>query len=149
MSKRPTKRGRKSRPVRPAEITSPLTPSDVLDLFRQEARPLKWPQIRGAAKVHRGPDADRLRGLLRGLCHSGELFIDSAGAYHLSESQGNVTGELERRERGAFALRSDERVIISDMRAHPTSIDFGRQRHVYDVRKKVYRGYSFAELSHP
>ena len=108
MPKRPTKRGRKSRPVRPAEITSPLTPSDVLDLFRQEARPLKWPQIRGAAKVRRGPDADRLRGLLRGLCHSGELFIDSAGAYHLSESQGNVTGELERRERGAFALRSDE-----------------------------------------
>lgn len=104
MPKHPIKSSRKSRPAR---TPSPLTPSTVLALFRDAARPLKWPQIRGASKVHRGPEADRLRGLLRGLCHSGELFIDSVGAYHLSDSQGNVTGELERRERGAFALRCD------------------------------------------
>ena len=68
------------------------------------AGPLKWPQIRGMAGAHRGPDADRLRGLLRGLCHSGELFIDSAGAYHLSQWQGTVTGELSQPERGVFVL---------------------------------------------
>ena len=40
---------------------------------------------------------------------------------------------------------------MSDMRAHPTTIDFGREAHVYDVRKKLYRGYrrEIDEMIHP
>ena len=50
-----------------------------------------------------------------------------------------------------FALRPDERITMSDMRAHPTAIDFGREAHVYDVRRKLYRGYrrNIDELIHP
>lgn len=50
-----------------------------------------------------------------------------------------------------FALRPDERILLSDLRAHPTTIDFGREAHVYDVRKGVYRGYrrQIEEMIHP
>lgn len=50
-----------------------------------------------------------------------------------------------------FALRPDERIFLSDLRAHPTTIDFGREAHVYDVRKGVYRGYrrQIEEMIHP
>jgi len=50
-----------------------------------------------------------------------------------------------------FALRCDERIAMSDLRAHPTKIDFGREAHVYDVRKGIYRGYrqEIDEMIHP
>lgn len=50
-----------------------------------------------------------------------------------------------------FALRPDERIVLSDLRPHPTTIDFGREAHVYDVRKGVYRGYRWQieEMIHP
>ncbi|MCF7854030.1 MAG: beta-galactosidase [Candidatus Pacebacteria bacterium] len=50
-----------------------------------------------------------------------------------------------------FSLRPDERIILSDMRAHPTRIDFGRRAHVYNVREGIYRGYrqEVDEMIHP
>jgi hypothetical protein len=49
------------------------------------------------------------------------------------------------------ALRPDERVLFSDTRAHPTTIDFGRLAHVYDVRAGRYRGHrrQIEDMVHP
>ena len=38
-------------------------------------------------------------------------------------------------------LRYDDIIHMSDLRPHPTVIDFGREAHVYDVRRRLYRGY--------
>lgn len=109
MSKRTPRRGHTKRATDNARASAELTPHEVLALFREEGRPLEWPQIRSLARAHRGPDADRLRGLLRGLAHSGELFLDAAGAYHLNDRQGTVVGELAEPERGAFVLNAEGR----------------------------------------
>jgi ribonuclease R len=71
------------------------SPSDVLALIRAAGRPLRWPEIRDGFGAHRGADADRLRRLLRGLCHSGELHLDDAGAYHVDRPGADIEGVVE------------------------------------------------------
>ena len=103
--------------------------------FRQSvAGALRWAGFvpRVECGVHAGPHGRRpLQATER------VRFVDGAAEY---------VGILR-----DFALRPDERILFSDMRAHPTTIDFGREAHVYDVRRGVYRGYrrQIEEMIHP
>ena len=54
-----------------------LTPTAVVEVFRAQKKPMRWPEIRELAGVRQGGDVDQLRRVLRGLCHSGDLHIDS------------------------------------------------------------------------
>ena len=89
MSRRPSHSVGAPRGAAPSDERSP---SEVLAWFREAGKALRWPEIRARAGVQRGEDADRLRRVLRGLCHAGELHLDSAGAYHVSH-QGSVALE--------------------------------------------------------
>ncbi len=81
-----------------------LAPSAVLELFRAHARALRWPEIRDLIGVQRGAAVDQLRRVLRGLCHTGELHIDSRGAYQLSAHETTIEGVITRNERGRLTL---------------------------------------------
>src|SRR5262249_32490629 len=82
-----------------------LSPSAVLDLFRAHPRALKWPEIRDLVGVQRGAAVDQLRRGLRGLCHAGELHIDSRGAYQCSTPETTIEGTIARNDRGRLVLR--------------------------------------------
>ena len=85
-----------------------LTPSAVLDVFRAHPRALKWPENRDLVGVERGSAVDQLRRVLRGLCHAGELHIDSRGAYQLAARETTVAGLIRRNERGRLTLIADD-----------------------------------------
>ena len=87
-----------------AERATSLTPTSVVELFRAHKKPMKWPEIRDLADVHQGADVDQLRRLLRGLCHAGDLHIDSRGAYQLAAAEVAVNGTIRRGDRGRLVL---------------------------------------------
>ncbi len=87
-----------------AERSTSLTPSAVLELFRAHKKPMKWPEIRDVAGVRQGADVDQLRRVLRGLCHSGDLHIDSRGAYQRAQPETAVDGVIRRGDRGRLVL---------------------------------------------
>src|SRR5262249_2938546 len=66
------------------------------------------PEIRDLVGVERGTAVDQLRRVLRGLCHSGDLHIDSRGAYQLAARETTVAGVIRRNERGRLVLISDD-----------------------------------------
>jgi len=70
-----------------AERSALLTPSAVIELFRAHKKPMRWPEIRDVAGVRQGADVDQLRRVLRGLCHAGDLHIDTRGAYQLAQPE--------------------------------------------------------------
>ena len=87
-----------------AERATSLTPTSVLELFRAHKKPLKWPEIRDLAGVRQGADVDQLRRVLRGLCHAGDLHIDSRGAYQLAAVETSVDGVIRKNDRGRLVL---------------------------------------------
>ena len=87
-----------------AERATSLTPTSVLELFRAHKKPLKWPEVRDAAGVRQGADVDQLRRVLRGLCHAGDLHIDSSGAYQLAALETSVDGVIRKNDRGRLVL---------------------------------------------
>jgi ribonuclease R len=96
-----------SAPAPKTDDASPrLAPTDVLALFRAHKKPMRWPDVRDLVGVRRGADVDTLRRVLRGLCHSGDLHIDSRGAYQLAAPGSSAVGVIVRNERGRLALKS-------------------------------------------
>ncbi len=87
-----------------AERGTLLTPSAVIELFRAQKKPMKWPEVRDHADVRQGAEVDQLRRVLRGLCHSGDLHIDGRGAYHLAVPESVVDGVIRRGDRGRLVL---------------------------------------------
>jgi ribonuclease R len=87
-----------------AEHSALLTPTAVVALFRTHKKPMRWPEIRDVAGVRQGADVDQLRRVLRGLCHSGDLHIDSRGAYQLAQPETAVDGVIRRGDRGRLVL---------------------------------------------
>jgi ribonuclease R len=104
------KRKRRSKSVGSAakntgvERATSLTPTSVLETFRAHKKPLKWPEIRDLAGVRQGADVDQLRRVLRGLCHAGDLHIDSHGAYQLAAAETSVDGVIRKNDRGRLVL---------------------------------------------
>ena len=81
-----------------------LTPTAVIELFRTHKKPMRWPEVRDLAHVRQGADVDQLRRVLRGLCHAGDLHIDSRGAYQLAQPETAVDGVIRRGDRGRLVL---------------------------------------------
>jgi ribonuclease R len=94
------------------------SPRDVLDVIRDAGVPLKWPEIRDLAGAHRGAEADRLRRLLRGLCHTGELHLDEHGAYHLDQAGETLSGVV--------TADSEHRFVVVDGAARRWPVRLGR-----------------------
>jgi len=84
------------------------SPSEVVEAIRSAGRPLRWPEIRARMGAHRGSEADRLRRLLRGLCHAGELHLDEHGAYHLDQRGQTIVGPIE--------IDAEHRFVVVDAR---------------------------------
>jgi ribonuclease R len=84
-------------------------PTQLIRMLRRARGPLKWPAIRDASGAQRGEEVDELRGLLRELCRTGELYLDEEGAYHVVASGESVSGvlEMEGERRGRLLLRAD------------------------------------------
>ncbi len=104
------KRKRRSKSVGSAaknsgpERATSLAPTSVIELFRAHKKPMKWPEIRDLAGVRQGADVDQLRRVLRGLCHAGDLHIDSRGAYQLAAVETPVDGIIRKNDRGRLVL---------------------------------------------
>ncbi len=81
-----------------------LAPTAVIELFRTQKKPMRWPEIRELSGVRQGADVDQLRRVLRGLCHSGDLHIDSRGAYQMAAPEVAVDGVIRRGNRGRLVL---------------------------------------------
>ncbi|NJN53128.1 MAG: ribonuclease R [Gammaproteobacteria bacterium] len=104
------KQRRKGHSSKPSNASSP---SDVLAVFRRADAPLRWPDVRDLMGASRGEEADALRRVLRGLVHSGELFFDRNGAYHLAAPGGDVVGEVQGdAEHGLVLCTAEERAPV-------------------------------------
>jgi ribonuclease R len=99
----------KRRKQRSDSVSAELTPAQVLALFERTDRALGWPALKKAAQAFRGHEADQLRRVLRGLCHTGDLYIDEKGRYHRAAPDDLVRGKLTLDPRNRLVLsRADE-----------------------------------------
>ena len=98
-----------SRPEDSKRTAAALEPSEVLSIFKRAGdRPLTWPEVRDRAGAERGDEVDRLRRVLRGLCHTGELYLDENGAYVARHHSPEMTGSVESAGRAGLVLAVDE-----------------------------------------
>jgi ribonuclease R len=99
------------------------SPSDLLAWIRRAGKPVRWPEIRDHAGVQRGEEADELRRVLRGLCHTGDLYLDERGAYHPGHTEAAVVGTVAEDPEHRLVLCVDDLRapirITRDLRVRP------------------------------
>ena len=72
-----------------------------------------WPALKRAAAARSGNDADQLRRVLRGLCHSGDLYIDEKGGYHRAAPDDLVQGTLTLDVRNRLVLSRPDKEDVA------------------------------------
>src|SRR5262245_2410623 len=79
-------------------------PSDVLQFFQRKDERIDWLELRSRAAARRPADVDRLRRVVSGLVHTGELALDERGRYRIASRSGDVIGRVVAQERGPLLV---------------------------------------------
>jgi ribonuclease R len=106
MYERMKKKRSKQREQRTSErrISDAYQPSDVLQFFQRKDERIDWPELRSRAAARRPADVDRLRRVVSGLVHTGELVLDERGRYRIASRDGDVIGKVVAQERGPLLV---------------------------------------------
>ena len=85
-------------------------PSEILGLFAQKGERVDWLELRNRAGARRPADVERLRRVVAGLVHTGELLLDDRGRYRAATiAHGDVVGRVIVPERGPTLLEVIDR----------------------------------------